>query len=145
LAAAATVTVPLPVPDAPDVTVSHDGSLLVAVHEHQLLAVTPMVPESPPTAIAWLAGEIATEQAAPDCDTAKLWPATVTVACRAAPLLADAAIDTVPLPVPDAPAVTVSQLVSLLAAVQVQLLAVVTVIAPESPPAAIDCDAGEIP
>lgn len=39
-AAAVSVTVPLPVPDAPLETVSHDGVLLVAVHEHQLPVVT---------------------------------------------------------------------------------------------------------
>jgi hypothetical protein len=35
-AATLIVTEPLPLPDAPPVTTSHDGSLLVAVHEHQL-------------------------------------------------------------------------------------------------------------
>lgn len=62
--AALTVTVPLPVPELPLVTVSHVGSLVVAFHAHQLPVVTVIVPESPPTAMAWLDGEIVEEQAA---------------------------------------------------------------------------------
>jgi hypothetical protein len=51
-------TVPLPVPELPLVIVS-DGSLLTAVHEHQLPAVTVTLAVPPPDGIAWLAGDIA--------------------------------------------------------------------------------------
>ena len=44
---AASATVPPPVPDAPPVIVSQLGSLLTAVHEHQLPVVT-VTPVDPP-------------------------------------------------------------------------------------------------
>ena len=42
-AATLMLTPPLPLLDAPAVTLSQDESLLVAVHVHQLFAVTPIV------------------------------------------------------------------------------------------------------
>lgn len=45
--AAESVTVPLPVPDAPLVTLNHVVSFEVAVHEHQLPVVTATVPFPP--------------------------------------------------------------------------------------------------
>jgi hypothetical protein len=57
LVAAESVTVPLPVPDAPLVTVSQLGSPLVAVHEHQLPVVTLIDPVSPAVANSWLFGD----------------------------------------------------------------------------------------
>ena len=47
LAAALKATVPLPVPLAPDVTVSQDVLLLAAVHAHVLPAVTLTEPVPP--------------------------------------------------------------------------------------------------
>jgi hypothetical protein len=58
LMAAVNPTVPLPVPDAPDVMVSH-GALLLAVHAHALVVVTVTVPAPPSTGMVWLVGEIA--------------------------------------------------------------------------------------
>jgi hypothetical protein len=49
---------------------------------------------------------------------------------------------TVPVPLPLAPAVTVNQPVSLLAAVHAQPVADVTVVDPVPPPATTDCDVG---
>ena len=59
------------------------------------------------------------------------------VVLRAGPELAAAVNVTVPLPVPDAPPVTVSQLVSLLEAVQLHQLPVVTVTV-DVPPLLVD-------
>ena len=65
-------------------------------------------------------------QGTPACVTVTLWPAMVSVAVRAvAVVLATALNATVPLPVPLAPEVTVSQL-ALLAAVQAQPVGAVT-------------------
>ena len=58
-AEALSVTVPLPVPDAPFVTVSHVGSLLAAVHAHQLPVATATVAVLPRAVNDWLSGEIA--------------------------------------------------------------------------------------
>ena len=54
LVAAENVTVPLPVPFAPPVTVNHDGALLTAVHEHPEVAVTEVDPVPPLAAIVVL-------------------------------------------------------------------------------------------
>jgi hypothetical protein len=53
-----TFTLPLPLPLAPLVTVSHDV-LLVAVHVQPVCAVTAVEPVPPLAAIDWLDGEIA--------------------------------------------------------------------------------------
>jgi hypothetical protein len=44
--------------------------------------------------------------AAADCSTVTRWPATVTLPVRAGPVVASTVKLTVPVPVPDAPAVT---------------------------------------
>jgi len=55
-AAAENATLPPPVPDAPDVIVSH-GAFDVAVHMHPLAVVTVTgVPAPPAAAIDWLVG-----------------------------------------------------------------------------------------
>src|ERR687883_1388619 len=87
-AMAVSFTVPLPVPDAPLDTLSHDVSLLAAVHVHQLLVVTVTVAVSPGDASAALAGEIVNAHDAACCDAVKVWPPIVTVALRAGPLFA---------------------------------------------------------
>ena len=48
LAAALNATVPLPLPLAPPVTVSHDVLLLTPVHAHPAGDVTPVEPVPPP-------------------------------------------------------------------------------------------------
>jgi hypothetical protein len=62
-AAALIPTVPLPLPLAPEVTLSH-VSLLAAVHAQPAPAVTPTLPVPPAAVIAWLVGLIAYEHAA---------------------------------------------------------------------------------
>ena len=59
LAAALNPTVPLPLPLAPLVTVSHDVALLTAVQAQPVAAVTLVDPVPPPAATVWLVGEIA--------------------------------------------------------------------------------------
>src|SRR5579862_5702701 len=127
-AATLTVTDPLPVPLDPDATVSQLESLLAAVHEHQLPDVTAIVAVPPALVNDWLDGEIVVPQGAAACDAGPVCPATVMVVDRAAPAFVAAPSATVPDPVPVAPLVTVSQLVSALDAVQVQVGPVVTLI-----------------
>ena len=55
-------TVPLPLPVAPDVTVSH-GTLLVVVHAHPAPAVTVTLPVAPPAGALALDGAMDTVQA----------------------------------------------------------------------------------
>jgi len=109
-AAALSDTVPLPVPDAPLVTASQLGSLLTADHEHQLPVVTLTLAAPPLEVIDWLPGAIEKLQLAAFCIAANERPATDTVAVRDPALFGAALSMTVPLPVPDAPLVTVSQL-----------------------------------
>jgi len=142
LAAAATEKLPLPVPEAPLVIVSQLGSPLVAFHEHQLFVVTCTVAVSPAIARVRLPGATLKLQPAAACVTVNAWPPTVTVALRAPPPFAAALTCAVPLPVPDAPSVTVNQVVSLLVVVHVQALPVATAKAAVPPPAAIDWPLG---
>ena len=76
------------------------------------------------------------EGGAAACETVNVRPAIVTVPLRAAPAFEVAVKPTVPLPVPAAPDVTVSQ-ESLLTAVHVHVAVVVTLTCPVPPPAAI--------
>jgi hypothetical protein len=89
LAATLYATVPLPVPVAPEVMVSHDA-LLVAVHAQPDPLVTVTVPVLAVAGAFWLADPIEYEHvAAPAaCDTVNVWPATTTLPLRAAPVLA---------------------------------------------------------
>jgi hypothetical protein len=111
------VTVPLPVPEAPPVTVSH-AAFALAVHAHVVAeAVTETEPDAPVSAASCAVGEIVNVQggggggggaAGAACDTVKVCPAIVSVPVRAVPVFAAAVNATVPLPVPDAPLVTVN-------------------------------------
>jgi hypothetical protein len=56
LAATLNATVPLPLPVAPLVTVSHGVSLLTPVHEHPAAAVTVVDPVPPAAVTDWLVG-----------------------------------------------------------------------------------------
>ena len=84
LAAALNATVPLPLPLAPLVTVSHDVLLLTPVHAQPAGAVTPVEPVPPPATTDWLAGEIAYVQVCPACVTVNVCPAIVSVPVRGA-------------------------------------------------------------
>ena len=134
-AVALQLTMPLPVPLAPAVTLSQEGSLLAAVQGQPAPAVTVTEPVAAAEDELLLVGLRATEQPLAWL-TVKVWPAAVIVPLRAGPLFAVALQLTEPLPVPDAPDVTVSQDVLLLTAVQAQPALVVRLTEP-LPPAAV--------
>src|SRR5437867_2977215 len=117
--AALGLTVPLPEPLAPAVTVSQ-LALLVAVHVQPVPAVTFVLPVPPPAPTFADDDDSEYVHAVPACETENVSPAMVSVALRdVVELFAPALKLTVPLPEPLAPAVTVSQL-ALLVAVHAQ-------------------------
>jgi hypothetical protein len=127
LAAAVYATLPLPLPLAPLVIVTHEAP--VAVHGHPLAAVTATVPLPPAAVSDWLAGEMVYEHA-PACVTVKVLPATVSVPVRDVVAVFAATLNpTAPFPIPDAPEVTAIH-VLLLTAVHVHDPPVVMVLVP---------------
>src|SRR5919199_6442932 len=140
---ALTVTVPLPAPDAALVTVSHDVSLLLALHVHQLPADIVIVAAPPPAANGAVDGEIAYVHGAAAWVTVTFRSAIVTVALRVPAVFAVASTVTVPFPLPDAPAPTVSHAVAPLTAVHVHDAPVATENAADPAADEIDCDGGE--
>jgi hypothetical protein len=135
--------VPVPLPVAPAVTVSQLVLLLTAVHEHPVGAVTLVDPGPPPATTDCDAGETLTLHVTAAWLTVNVCPPMVIVPARVVPLGLAAALKlTVPLPLPVAPAVTVNQLVLLLAALHEQPAADVTVVDPVPPLATTDCDVG---
>ena len=137
MAATLNETVPLPLPLAPPVTVSHPV-LLVAVHAHPVVALT-FVDDAPPAAATVrLEGDSVTSHAAPACVTVKGCPATLSVPVRACAVVFAAAVNvTEPLLVPLPPLVTASHPVDVLA-VHAQPAGAVTFVEPLPPPAATD-------
>jgi hypothetical protein len=134
LAATVNATVPLPLKDAPLVTVIQ-AALLVADQAQPLVVVTAIVELSPLAGEFRLTGEIENVQGAPAWVTVKVWPATVSVPVRdEVDVLAATVNATVPLPLPEAPLVTVIH-AALLVAVQAQPLVVVTATVELSPAA----------
>ena len=57
LAATVICAVPLPLPDVPEITVNHEA-LLVAVHVHDVVAVTVTLNVPPAEVGDWLVGEM---------------------------------------------------------------------------------------
>ena len=138
-ALALNVTLPVPLPDAPAVTVNQLVLLLAAVHAQPACAVTVLEPVPPPAATDWLVGEIEYEQETPACVTVNVWVPIVRVPVRwLVPALAEALKLTLPLPLPDAPAVTVSHPVLLLTPVHAHPVGAVTDVEPVPPAATID-------
>jgi hypothetical protein len=92
LATTVKATVPLPVPDAPDVSLIH-ATLVDAVHAHvPAEAVTAIEPDPPASPTFCESDESENVQAgggAAACEIVNVLSATVIVAARAAPLLAD--------------------------------------------------------
>jgi hypothetical protein len=82
LAAALNATVPLPLPLAPPVTVSHEVLLLTPVHEHPAGEVTPVEPVPPVGGTEPLVEESVHVQVIPGCVTVNVLPAMVTVPLR---------------------------------------------------------------
>jgi len=131
-------TVPVPLPLAPLVTVSHDVLLLTPVHAQPLGAVTLVDPVPPAAVTDWLVGAIANVHGAAACVTENVWPAIVSVPLREVPFGFAATLNaTVPPPLPLAPLVTVNQPVLLLTPVHAQPANAVTVVDPV-PPAAVN-------
>jgi len=91
LAVTVNATVPLPVPDAPEVTAIH-AAPVDDVHAQELAeAVTPNEPDPPGLLRFCETGEMANVHAggAAACEIVNVWPATASVVVRALPLLAD--------------------------------------------------------
>jgi hypothetical protein len=129
--------VPLPEPLAPAVTVIH-VALLTVVHAQPVAAVTVAEPVPPPAPIDCEVGEIVGAQDAAASLTVKVFPPIVSVPLRAVvDGFAVALNATDPVPLPDAPDVTVNH-VSLLVAVQAQPAAAVTATVPVPPVAVTD-------
>ena len=131
LAAAATVTDPMPVP-LPPVTVIHDGAPFV-VQAHPAVAVTAMVVELPATVGLKLVGLMLYVHAAA-CVTVNDWPAIVSVAVRVAPVLAATATVTDPLPLPLPPVTVIHAGAPLVVHVHAEVVVTATVV---EPPAAL--------
>ena len=122
LAATLRPTVPLPVPEAPEVTAIHDA-LLVAVRAQPLVPLTDTDTGPPAAPTLWLDGDSENApHAAADWVTVKVFPPMVAVPVRLVPAaLAPTLRPTVPLPVPEAPEVTAIH-AALLVAVRAQPL-----------------------
>jgi hypothetical protein len=86
------VTVPLPVPLAPDSMLIHDGADEVAVHEQPADAVTAIVSTMPAAEIDTLAGLMLNVHSRPAWLTMKVWPPIVIVPNRAEPPLLAATV-----------------------------------------------------
>jgi hypothetical protein len=108
LAATFSETVPLPLPDAPAVTVIHEA-LLTAVHAHDVVAVTDTLTAPPLEVADWLVGEMLKEHDAAACVTVKDLPPAVIAALRLVPVVFAATLYPIePSPDPDPPLVTLS-------------------------------------
>ncbi len=117
-AVALNVTVPSPAPLAPPVTLSQ-AALLAAVQLQPPGAVTPVVEEPADEVSVAVVGDTPKVHVVPSCVTVTVWPATVSVPVRSVDDGFAAALKvTVPLPLPLAPLLIVSQ-AALLVAVQV--------------------------
>ena len=138
------LTVAVPEPLGPEKIVIHE-SLDTACQRQPAAAVTSIVPLPPMLAMDADVGEIvASHDEAPACDTVNACPATVTVPVRGDDeLFASTLNATVPLPVPDAPAVTVTH-VTLLVAVHSQPVSAVTATEPVPPAEGTDWLVGVI-
>jgi hypothetical protein len=130
LAAIDSCTAPLPVPEAPAVTVIQ-GTFDAAVHAHPFPAVTLTVVDPPAALIPCCSGAMVNVQAVP-CVTVNVSPATVSVPTRPGPVFGAAVKLTVPLPLPDAPLLIESQ-GALLIAVHAQPPGAVTPTEPVPP------------
>ena len=129
--------VPLPLPDP--LTVIQDTGL-DALHVQPACVATVIVPVSVEPAAVKDVGETVYEQLAPACETVKDFPAMVRVSERAVvDVLAATLKPTLPVPLPVAPLVMVTQVCGL-DADQEQPVPAVTVTLPVPPVAVKDCD-----
>ena len=128
---------PFPVPLAPAVTTIHE-SFLTAVQAQWDAVVTATVPDPPVAANVCVVGLIVYEQGAASWLTVNVLPATVSVVCRAAPVLAAAVTVTEPLPEPEALFIDTHDALASLAVFQEQPEGAVTLTVFEPPLAAKD-------
>ena len=132
----------MPVPEAPLITASHDA-LLDAVDAQLVVVVTVNVDDPPPVANEAEVGVSVKLHEAAACVTVTFWPAIVTVPVRdVVAVLPATESDTVPLPAPDAPEVTVIQ-DALLDAVQLQPVVPVTFTVKGPPVDVAEVEVGE--
>ena len=154
-AAAVNVTPPLPVPDAPEVMAIQSGAFDAAVHvQFAALAVTLIDPPPPDIGTVCPFGAMLKLHAGGGggggggggaaCESVNVWPPMVMVPLRAPPVFAAALKPTLPLPLPDAPEVTVIQSGALDVAVHAHAASVVTATDPVPPAGSTDADAGAI-
>ena len=138
------VTVPLPLPLAPPLMVSQ-AALLVAAHVQPVAAVTTVLDDPAAEVSVAEVGDTPKVHAAPSWITETVWPATVNMPLRCdVEGLAVALNVTVPLPLPLAPPLMVSQ-VALLLAVHVHPVAAVTAVV-DDPAAEVNvAEVGETP
>jgi len=135
-------TEPEPLPLAPDVIEIHEAEL-EAVQLHDAAVVTATEPVVAPAATDVALGAIEKVQPAP-CVTVNVCPAIVSVADRCAVVVfAATEYETVPLPLPAAPAVTVSH-EALLVADQVHPVTAVTATVPVEVPPPTEMLVGEM-
>lgn len=140
-------TLPLPVPELPPDREIH-AAFDAAVHPHVLDdAVTATEPDPPASDIDWSAGAMENVQVAGGAaawETLKVFPATEMVPLRAAPAFAATENDTLPLPDPELPFVTVIH-DAFDAAVHAHVVVdAVTAIDPVPPPSETDWSDGAI-
>lgn len=142
LAATLNAAVPLPLPDAPEVSVTQDAALeAVQVQPLPPVTATLPVPAELPKLVA--VGVAVKVHAEPGCVTDTTWPPTDTVPVRAVvAVFAAACRPMVPLPDPLAPDVIVSQAAALVA-VQLQPPCAVTETPSDPPAALVACVAGD--
>ncbi|HET7218196.1 MAG TPA: hypothetical protein VFJ02_09105 [Vicinamibacterales bacterium] len=134
LAATVNATVPFPDPLAPVEIAIHDAPL-VAVQLQPVVAATVAVEDSPVAGDVRPVGDSENVHAAAVCVTVKAWPATVNDPVRSVPaVFAATEYETVPLPDPLAPPVTVIHDAPL-AAVQEHPVGAVTPVLFDSPAA----------
>lgn len=136
LASALKVTLPLPEPEAPAVTRSHDA-LAAAVQAQPAEVATSTVLVSPAAATDTVVVERVYVHSGAACEIVKVLPAIAIVPVRAAPVFAAALKRTDPLPLPLAPAVTVIH-AAFDTAVHAQPGPAVTAIVPVPPAAGTD-------
>lgn len=123
--AAFTLTVPLPLPLAPEVMESQEV-WLSAVHAHPAPAVTFTLALPPADPIESVSGATANVQPG-DWVTVKVWPAMVAVPVRVGPVVGATVTPTLPLPLPPPDGAVREIQLALLAAVQGQPGPAVTV------------------
>lgn len=132
-AATLNVTLPLPLPPGPDVTVSHAASL-VAVHGQPGLVLTATVPDAAALPTVRVESSRLYEHP-PVCVTVNAWLPIVSRPTRPKPGFGSAVKVTLPGPLPVAPAVILNHGTSLVA-IQPQPLVVATEIGADDPPLA---------